>query len=57
MKYVIGIDIGTSAVKIILVNQEGNVIREISREYPIIQNGNGFIEQNPDDWVKETIKD
>jgi len=37
MKYVIGIDLGTSAVKILLVDQKGNVCMETSKSYPLIQ--------------------
>ena len=33
-KYYIGIDLGTSAVKLLLVDGEGKVIRTESREYP-----------------------
>ncbi len=34
MKYVIGIDLGTSAVKTILVNQNGKVCAETSKKLP-----------------------
>jgi xylulokinase len=55
MKYVIGIDLGTSAVKILLVNQAGEVCQEVSRPYPLIQEKSGYSEQNPEEWVKKTI--
>lgn len=55
MKYVIGIDIGTSSVKIVLVNQLGEVVTEVSKPYPLIQEKAGYSEQNPDDWVNQTI--
>lgn len=55
MKYVIGIDLGTSAVKILLVNQEGDVVQEISKSYPLIQEKTGYSEQNPEDWVNQTV--
>ncbi len=54
MKYVIGIDLGTSAVKTILVDQNGEVVAEESRSYPLFQQKSGFSEQNPDDWVIQT---
>ncbi|WP_456274660.1 xylulokinase [Bacillus sp. AK031] len=54
MKYVIGIDLGTSAVKILLVNQEGKVCNEISKSYPLIIEKSGYSEQNPEEWVKKT---
>lgn len=55
MKYVIGIDLGTSAVKTILVSQDGIVCHEISKNYPLIQKKNGYSEQDPEVWVIETI--
>ncbi|MDP9752142.1 FGGY family carbohydrate kinase, partial [Thermoanaerobacter pentosaceus] len=33
--YFLGIDLGTSAVKIILIEENGNVIGSISKEYPV----------------------
>jgi xylulokinase len=56
MKYVIGIDLGTSAVKILLVNQAGEVCQEVSCSYPLIQEKSGYSEQNPEEWVEKTIK-
>lgn len=55
LKYVIGIDLGTSAVKILLVNQNGDVVEEISKTYPLIQSKAGYNEQNPVEWVNQTI--
>ncbi|QBP42651.1 xylulokinase [Paenisporosarcina antarctica] len=56
MKYVIGIDLGTSAVKAILVDQSGEVVAEVSHPYPLIQKSAGYSEQNPEEWVKQTAK-
>ncbi|MGJ9384966.1 xylulokinase [Salipaludibacillus sp. CF4.18] len=55
MSYVIGIDLGTSAVKALLVNKEGTVVKETSKEYPLIQEKSGYSEQDPEKWVKQTI--
>ncbi|MFD1414940.1 xylulokinase [Oceanobacillus jeddahense] len=55
MKYVIGVDLGTSAVKLLLVNQKGKVVQEVSKEYPLMQEKAGYSEQNPEDWVEQTI--
>ncbi|MCM2531249.1 xylulokinase [Neobacillus pocheonensis] len=54
MKYVIGIDLGTSAVKILLVNQNGEVCQEVSKSYPLIIEKSGYSEQNPEEWVEKT---
>ena len=55
MKYVIGIDLGTSAVKILLVNQQGDVVQEVSKSYPLIHEKTGFSEQDPKEWVNQTV--
>ena len=54
MKYVIGVDLGTSAVKILLVNQTGEVCQEVSKSYPLITEKSGYCEQNPEEWVEKT---
>ncbi|KAA9016000.1 xylulokinase [Niallia endozanthoxylica] len=54
MKYVIGVDLGTSAVKILLVNQKGEVYKEVSKSYPLIIERSGYSEQNPEEWVEKT---
>lgn len=48
--YYIGIDLGTSACKMLLVDEMGAVISAVSREYPISYPKNGWSEQNPTDW-------
>jgi xylulokinase len=55
LKYVIGVDLGTSAVKVLLVNQEGEVCQEASKSYPLIQEQSGYSEQDPEEWVEKTI--
>ncbi len=55
MEYVVGIDLGTSSVKTLLVDQTGKVCGEISRSYPLIQSHPGYSEQNPEEWVTQTI--
>lgn len=46
----IGIDLGTSAVKLLLVGADGTVLRTVSREYPLLFPHPGWSEQNPSDW-------
>lgn len=55
MKYVIGIDLGTSAVKVVLMNEKGEVCNETSRSYPLIQEQSGYSEQDPNEWTEKTI--
>jgi xylulokinase len=54
LKYVIGVDLGTSAVKILLVNQNGEVCKEVTKSYPLIIEKSGYSEQNPEEWVEKT---
>jgi len=52
----IGIDLGTTAVKLLAMDDAGHVIRTISREYPLYMYPDGRSEQEPEDWWKETTK-
>ncbi|WP_077736007.1 xylulokinase [Bacillus sonorensis] len=54
MEYVIGADLGTSAVKVILVNQIGVLCGEASRPFSIIQPHSGCSEQDPNEWTEKT---
>ena len=56
MKYVIGVDLGTSAVKLLLINSNGEVAQEVSKSYPLIQEKSGYSEQKPEDWVEKTTE-
>lgn len=51
----IGIDLGTSAVKLLLVNENGEILGDISEEYPIYFPHPGWSEQNPEDWYKAVL--
>lgn len=50
----IGIDLGTSAVKLLLMDGSGQIKKIVSREYPISFPHPGWSEQNPADWLRET---
>ena len=49
---VLGIDIGTSAVKVIAVTRYGNVLQSVHAPLQTRHVANGYSEQNPDDWFK-----
>ena len=55
VKYVLGVDLGTSAVKVILVNQKGEIKAEATSDYPLSHKAPGYSEQNAEDWVTGTI--
>jgi xylulokinase len=54
MKY-IGIDLGTSGVKILLITSEGAIIKSVSRSYELLVPHPMWTEQNPDDWFNQTL--
>ncbi|MDD6638917.1 MAG: xylulokinase [Lachnospiraceae bacterium] len=51
----IGIDLGTSAVKLLLMEGSGKILKIVSREYPISFPKPGWSEQNPYDWFTQSM--
>ena len=47
MRYVIGIDVGTSGTKMVLFDEVGTVVASATGEYPMYQPQNGYAEQDP----------
>ena len=59
MKYVLGVDLGTSGTKTVLFDEAGSAVASEAREYPLYQPYNGWAEQDCDDWwtaARETIR-
>lgn len=52
--YYIGIDLGTSAVKLLLMDDCGKVEKIVSKDYPLYFPHPGWSEQNPEDWWNRT---
>lgn len=50
----LGIDLGTSGVKCILVDEQGEVIAGHGESYPLLQPRPGWFEQRPEDWWNAT---
>ena len=50
MKYYIGIDLGTSSVKLMLVDKAGEIKNTVTKEYPVFYPHSGWSEQNASDW-------
>lgn len=50
-----GIDLGTSAVKLLLMDESGKIHKIVSKEYPIYFPNPGWSEQNPEDWYEQTM--
>jgi xylulokinase len=58
-KYFLGIDVGTSGTKTILVDPKGKVHASATAEYPLLTPKPGWTEQHPEDWwvgAKKTIR-
>lgn len=52
----IGVDLGTSAVKLLLMNEKGDIKKIVSKEYPISFPHPGWSEQNPEDWFEKSME-
>lgn len=58
--YYIGVDLGTSALKLVMMKGNGELVKTVSKEYPLYFPRSGWSEQNPTDWflaVKEGLKE
>ena len=56
MNSYIGIDLGTSSVKLLLVSADGKILKSATQDYPIAYLRDGWSEQNPQDWLDATIR-
>lgn len=54
--YYIGVDLGTSAVKLLLMEGSGKICNIVSKEYPLFFPHPGWSEQNPEDWFTQSME-
>ena len=54
--YYIGIDLGTSSVKLLMMDENGRIQRIVSKEYPIYFPNPGWSQQEPSDWYEKTME-
>lgn len=52
----VGIDLGTSAVKLLLMDEKGQIRKVVSKEYPLYFPHPGWSEQNPQDWYGQSVE-
>ncbi|MGN0413418.1 MAG: xylulokinase [Lachnospiraceae bacterium] len=52
----IGIDLGTSAVKLLLMDETGKIHKIVSKEYPLYFPNPGWSEQKPEDWYEKSME-
>ncbi len=55
-RYLIGLDVGTSGAKCILVDDEGTVLASSTQEYPLYTPKPGWAEQDPEDWWQACVR-
>ncbi len=56
MSYLLGIDIGTSGTKTLLVDERGRIAASVTVEYPCYAPKPAWSEQTPEDWWKATVR-
>ena len=56
MAYLLGMDIGTSSTRAIIINEKGKLIASATSDYPLITPRPGWAEQNPEDWWNASIE-
>ena len=52
MAYALGIDLGTSSIKVVLVDDEGRTVGTAGAAYPMLKPRPSWREQEPEDWWK-----
>ena len=52
----IGVDLGTSAVKLLLMDENGKIQNIVSKEYPLYFPHPGWSQQDPQDWYAQTVE-
>jgi len=56
MSYYIGIDLGTSACKFLLMDEKGTIVNVVSKDYPLEFPQPGWSQQKPEDWKKAMME-
>jgi xylulokinase len=55
MSFLLGIDLGTSSVKVVVFSLDGSIRGIGSAEYPILTPSVGYAEQDAEDWWRATV--
>jgi len=51
----VGIDLGTSSVKLILADRSGEIHKSVVKKYPVLMKKESWSEQDPDEWYRQTL--
>lgn len=54
--YYLGIDLGTSSVKVLAINDKDAIVGDASKEYPVYFPKEKWAEQDPKDWWVQTVE-
>ena len=54
--FLLGVDLGTSALKAVLFDASGEILASASADYPLQQPRNGWAEQEPEDWFSAAVR-
>ena len=52
----VGVDLGTSATKFLLVDKKGEILNTVTKEYPLSFPHPGWSEQSPEEWMKACLE-
>ena len=52
----IGVDLGTSAVKLLVMDETGDIKKIVSKEYPLFFPHPGWSEQKQEDWFEKSME-
>ena len=52
----VGVDLGTSATKFLLVDEKGEILNTVTKEYPLSFPHPGWSEQSPEEWMKACLE-
>ncbi|MDH8676524.1 xylulokinase [Fusibacter bizertensis] len=53
--YFIGVDLGTSSVKILVMDDKGQILSTVTKDYPLYFPKALWSEQNPQDWLEQSL--
>ncbi|HYF81698.1 MAG TPA: xylulokinase [Clostridia bacterium] len=53
--YFLGIDLGTSSVKVLAANDNNEILGDVTKEYPVYFPQDKWAQQDPTDWWKQTV--
>ncbi|MDI3516111.1 MAG: xylulokinase [Thermotogota bacterium] len=56
MKYALGVDIGTTGIKVVAINKNGGILYETQKGHDLISEKPGFAEEDPNLWWKNTLE-